>query len=89
MYFKGIKPTREAGGVLDHARLRQIWHDRPQPAYPARYHPYFLRLMEKFDISYRIEGDETRSLVAQLVPHQRPSLRLAARTASRPQESGR
>jgi hypothetical protein len=30
--------------------------------------------MEKFDISYRIEGDETRSLVAQLVPLQRPSL---------------
>ena len=42
--------------------------------YEPRYHPYFLRLMEKFDISYRIEGDETRSLVAQLVPLQRPSL---------------
>ena len=30
--------------------------------------------MEKFDISYRLEDDETRSLVAQLVPHQRPAL---------------
>jgi internalin A len=30
--------------------------------------------MEKFDISYRIEGDKTRSLVAQLVPLYRPSL---------------
>jgi GTPase SAR1 family protein len=64
--------TRQAGGVLDHARLRQIWQDGA--GYESRYHPYFLRLMEKFDISYRIEGDETRSLVAQLVPLQRPAL---------------
>ena len=64
--------TRQAGGILDHAQLRRIWGDRA--GYEARYHPYFLRLMEKFDISYRIEGDETRSLVAQLVPLQRPSL---------------
>ena len=46
----------------------------PAGGYDARYHPYFLRLMEKFDISYRLEDDETRSLVAQLVPHQRPVL---------------
>ena len=64
--------TRQADGILDHARLRQIWGDRG--GYESRYHPYFLRLMEKFDISYRIEGDETRSLVAQLVPLQAPSL---------------
>lgn len=67
--------TREAGGTLDHRRLREIWQDREEgPAYPARYHPYFLRLMEKFDISYRLEGDEYRSLVAQLVPYKRPLL---------------
>jgi internalin A len=30
--------------------------------------------MEKFDISYRLDGDETHSLVPQLVPHQRPAL---------------
>ena len=65
--------TRQAGGILDHARLRQIWRDDAD-GYKPRYHPYFLRLMEKFDISYRIEGDETRSLVAQLVPLQRPPL---------------
>ena len=65
--------TRQAGGILDHAGLRRIWHD-PADGYEPRYHPYFLRLMEKFDISYRIEGDETRSLVAQLVPLQRPFL---------------
>ena len=71
-YVLEDEATRQAGGILDHARLRQIWQDRA--GYEPRYHPYFLRLMEKFDISYRIEGDETRSLVAQLVPLQRPSL---------------
>jgi hypothetical protein len=68
-------PTREAGGVLDHVRLAEIWKRRGDGvAYPARYHPYFLRLMEKFDISYRLENNEYRSLVAQLVPHDRPIL---------------
>ena len=72
-YVLNDKTTRQAGGVLDHARLKQIWHD-PAGGYDRRYHPYFLRLMEKFDISYRLEDDETHSLVAQLVPHQRPAL---------------
>ena len=72
--------TRNSGGVLEHARLREIWQDRPDgPGYPARYHRYFLRLMEKFDISYRLE-DEQRSLVAQLVPYQRPDLPWDSRT---------
>ena len=73
-YVLEDEATRQAEGILDHARLRQIWGDRA--GYESRYYPYFLRLMEKFDISYRIEGDETRSLVAQLVPLQRPSLAL-------------
>jgi internalin A len=72
--------TREAGGVLDHKRLRTIWEDRADgPAYPAKYHPYFLRLMEKFDISYRLEG-ELHSLIAQLVPYARPDLPWEPRT---------
>jgi len=69
------EPTRKADGVLDHARLREIW---PGPedggAYPARYHPYLLRLMEKFDVSGRLDDDRSRSLVAQLVPDDRPIL---------------
>jgi internalin A len=65
--------TRQAAGIVEHGRLRQVWRDRAD-GYEPRYHPYFLRLMEKFDISYRIDGDETRSLVAQLVPQQRPPL---------------
>jgi len=74
-YVLEDEPTRQSGGVLDHARLAGIWVDRPGvPGYPTRYHPYFLRLMEKFDVSYRLEDDSQRSLVAQLVPHDRPSL---------------
>jgi GTPase SAR1 family protein len=70
-------PTRESGGILDHTRLRLIWHG--STGYPARYHRYFLRLMEKFDISYRLE-DEQRSLIAQLVPYPRPNLPWDSRT---------
>ena len=72
-YVLDDKPTMQAGGVLDHARLREIWQDR-QGGYATSYHPYFLRLMEKFYISYRLDGDERHSLIPQLVPHQRPVL---------------
>jgi internalin A len=69
-------PTRIAQGVLDHTRLRQIWEDPSHGgvSYPSRYHPYFLRLMEKFDVSYRLSDRDDGSLVAQLVPHERPVL---------------
>jgi hypothetical protein len=66
-------PTRNSGGFLDHERVREIWSDRDD-GFPARYYRYFLRLMEKFDISYRTGESETRSLVAQLVPFKRPTL---------------
>jgi internalin A len=73
-------PTRNSGGVLEHKRLQKIWQDRPNgPGYHAQYRRYFLRLMEKFDISYRLD-DEQRSLVAQLVPYQRPDLPWDSRT---------
>lgn len=64
--------TREAGGVLDHARLAQIWTEAD--GYPRAQHPYFLNVMEKFLISYRPEGDDRKSLIAQLVPVARPAL---------------
>jgi internalin A len=66
-------PTKRVG-VLEHARLREIWQ-----AYPAPLHRYLLRLMEKFDVSYRLgdpyqPSNQTASLIGQLVPHSRPSL---------------
>ena len=67
-------PTRNADGVLDHARLPEIWHDRADgPGYRPGQFPFFLRLMEKFDVSYRLENED-KSLVAQLVPYARPDL---------------
>ena len=72
-YVLEDKLTRDASGVLDHRRLSKIWIDRPDGAeYAVRYHPYFLRLMEKFDVSYRLSDSDHGSLVAQLVPHARP-----------------
>jgi hypothetical protein len=80
-YVLEDKPTKEIGGILDHSRLREIWQERlGVPTYPAHYNRYFLRLMEKFDVSYRIYGDELHSLVAQLVPHMRPILPWEYRT---------
>jgi internalin A len=69
------KLTRQDRGVLDHSRLKEIWQERQNGSgYTARYYPYFLRLMEKFDVSYRLADDEHKSLVAQLVPPARPEL---------------
>jgi internalin A len=66
--------TKQSGGILDHARLPTIWQNLQDGlVYSAHYYPYFLRLMEKFDVSYRLD-DGNRSLVAQLVPHERPDL---------------
>jgi internalin A len=73
-YVLEDKVTRDSGGILDHARLKEIWGGSAKlPGYPRAQHPYFLRLMEKFDISYRLDGEEA-SLVAQLTPWDRPEL---------------
>ncbi|MGH3983836.1 MAG: COR domain-containing protein [Pseudonocardiaceae bacterium] len=71
-YVLNDQPTRAAGGVLDHARLKDIWGR--DDAYPTEYHPYFLRLMEKFDVSHRLPEEERKSLVGQLVPYEKPVL---------------
>lgn len=68
--------TRSSSGVLQHSRLSRIWgNNREGTVYPENLFPYFLRLMEKFDVSYRI-GDRSsqESLIAQLVPYERPAL---------------
>ena len=73
--------TRDVGhGLVSFKRLGQLWNDQKRPLenrYPAGLHPVFLRLMERFDLSYRVteagktETDGT-SLIAQLVPDVRP-----------------
>ncbi|MFH1908461.1 MAG: COR domain-containing protein, partial [Chloroflexota bacterium] len=73
--------TRKGHGLVRFARLSQLWNDPARAEefrYPPELHPVFLRLMERFDLSYRVAGlpakgdcDET-SLIAQLVPDNRP-----------------
>ncbi|MDA1313910.1 MAG: leucine-rich repeat domain-containing protein [Acidobacteria bacterium] len=68
-------PTREGSGELQHQDLKRIWHGHGREEweiYDPQCHPFFLRLMEKFDISFRFP-DRDASLVGQLVPFERPS----------------
>ena len=67
-------PTRKRAGELLHKDLKRIWHGHGKEeweTYDPKYHTFFLRLMEKFDISFRFP-DRDVSLVGQLVPFERP-----------------
>jgi hypothetical protein len=75
------KQTRDAHGLVSSARLAELWDDPARDEelrYPPNLHPVFLRLMERFDLSYRVAGlpdrgqSEGPSLIAQLVPDIRP-----------------
>lgn len=68
--------TQESGGILRDERLVEVWRDHPfekEPRYGPQLYPFFLRLMQKYDVSYRLE-DQAASLVAQDVPQERPEL---------------
>ena len=68
--------TQDWEGILPDGRLHQVWHDHPfpnEPRYDPSLYPFFLRLMEKYDVSYRLP-DGKASLVAQHVPQVRPDL---------------
>jgi hypothetical protein len=73
--------TRLAHGLVPYSHLGQLWSDtkrKPEERYPAELHPIFLRLMERFDLSYRVavlhpaEQENGTSLIAQLVPDTTP-----------------
>jgi GTPase SAR1 family protein len=73
--------THNAHGLVHFSRLQQLWNDPTrleEQHYPVELHSIFLRLMERFDLSYRVAGfspkDDTdpASLIAQLVPDNRP-----------------
>ncbi|XZN92565.1 MAG: COR domain-containing protein [Microcoleus sp.] len=73
--------TRRRNGLVDFDHLSELWSNPPFPGeagYPKALHPIFLKLMEKFDLSYRVVLDPTKpsntSLIAQLVPDTRPEL---------------
>jgi C-terminal of Roc, COR, domain len=68
-------PTVNAGGMLDHSRLDVIWrtHNRPEwHTYALDEHPYLIRLMHAFDVSYVLKGySGTQRLLPQLLPNDR------------------
>jgi Leucine-rich repeat (LRR) protein len=75
------RQTRAAHGLVSSARLAELWDDPTREEefrYPPVLHPVFLRLMERFDLSYRVAGlrdagqQDGTSLIAQLVPDVRP-----------------
>lgn len=76
------KLTRDRNGLVEFSHLSQLWQKPPFPGedgYPSELHPIFLRLMERFDLSYKVVLDpqqpnvSSTSLIAQLVPDNRPS----------------
>jgi hypothetical protein len=73
--------TRAAHGLVKFSRLGQLWDDKNRAddsRYESTLHPIFLRLMERFDLSYRVADPTSRndsdpvSLIGQLVPDIRP-----------------
>jgi C-terminal of Roc, COR, domain len=71
--------TRQRHGLVEFQHLSQLWSHPPfenEEGYPPELHPVFLRLMERFDLSYRVIFDPNKpsntSLIAQLVPDIRP-----------------
>jgi len=73
--------TRRRNGLVDFEHLGELWSNPPFPGengYPKELHPIFLKLMERFDLSYRVVLDPAKpsntSLIAQLVRDTRPQL---------------
>ncbi len=73
--------TREkTHGLVRLSRLGRLWNDakrKKEERYPPKLHRLFLRLMERFDISYQVAepdpaAEDATSLIAQLVPDVRP-----------------
>ena len=56
-YVLDDKQTRDNHGLVEFSRLGELWNDPARPAesrYDASLHPLFLRLMERFDLSYKV-----------------------------------
>ncbi|TLU81885.1 MAG: hypothetical protein FDX21_09980 [Chlorobium sp.] len=80
-YVLDDEQTRKAHGLVKFSRLTELWNNPTRPEkthYPATLHAIFLRLMGRFDLSYRVADPTLRgevdpqSLIAQLVPDNRP-----------------
>ena len=82
------RTTQDMDGILPDSRLREVWQAHPfknEPRYEPALYPFFLRLMEKYDVSYRLE-EGNASLVAQHVPQVRPDLPWLPEEEPKPQQ---
>lgn len=79
--------TRQKNGLVSFVQLNQLWNDPAREEadrYPSKIHKIFLRLMERFDLSYRVAGlgqqdnPNPISLIGQLVSDMRPQEKLQA-----------
>jgi hypothetical protein len=73
--------TIQDHGLIEHSRLKAIWDDPTNPPhlrYPPNVHQILLRLMEEYEISYRVSdergGRPPTSLIPQLVDPRTPDL---------------
>jgi hypothetical protein len=73
--------TIQDHGLIEHSRLKAVWDDPTNPPnlrYPPNVHQILLRLMEEYEISYRVSaergGRPPTSLVPQLVDPRTPAL---------------
>lgn len=89
--------TRNSHGLVRFSRLSQLWNGSSRPTdiqYPEQLHRIFLRLMERFDLSYRVaeSGHQNEAdpqvLIGQLVPDQRPEKDLEREWISYPSDDG-
>jgi internalin A len=81
------RTTQEQDGILPDNRLTDVWLNHQfanEPKYSPELYPFFLRLMEKYDVSYRLD-EGNASLVAQHVPQVRPSLPWLPEEAATPE----
>ena len=88
--------TRQRNGLVEFDHLSQLWSHPPvadEEGYPPELHPIFIKLMERFDLSYRVVLDPAKtsntSLIAQLVPDIRPQSKLTANWGEQPEPGDR
>jgi C-terminal of Roc, COR, domain/Ras of Complex, Roc, domain of DAPkinase len=90
------RTTRDRSGLADFEHLSQLWTAPPfpdEPGYPTELHPVFLHWMERFDLSYKVILDQSipsnTSLIAQLVPDNRPETKLTIAWPNDPESGDR
>lgn len=92
-YALDDETARNAHGLVRFSRLRELWRGSTRSTdiyYPENLHKIFLRLMERFDLSYRVADSSAQNdndpliLIAQLVPDTRPVVDLAHKWTSYP-----